>query len=94
LDEPNSNLDAPGSEAVNAAIREMKARGSIVVIMAHRPAAIAECDLILMMKAGQLATFGPRDEVLRRIATNHSQIVPHPLRTNAGSWAGNAGTIS
>jgi ATP-binding cassette subfamily C protein len=94
LDEPNSNLDAPGSEAVNAAIRELKARGCIVVIMAHRPAAIAECDLILMMRAGRLATFGPRDEVLRRIATNHSQIAPSPLRPIAGSWAGNAGSVS
>lgn len=53
LDEPNSNLDAPGSDAINAAIRQMKAQGRIAIIMAHRPAALAECDLLLMLKNGQ-----------------------------------------
>jgi PrtD family type I secretion system ABC transporter len=81
LDESNSNLDAPGSEAINAAIRELKERGSIVVIMAHRPAAIAECDLILMIKAGQNVAFGPRDEILRKIATNHAQLAPAAVRS-------------
>jgi ATP-binding cassette subfamily C protein len=74
LDEPNSNLDAAGSDAVNAAIRALKARGCIVIIMAHRPAAIAECDLLLMMRGGQVGAFGPRDEVLKRIVANHGQI--------------------
>lgn len=74
LDEPNSNLDAPGSDAINAAIRDLKARGRIVIIMAHRPAAIAECDMLLMLRAGQVAAFGPRDEVLRRIVSNHAQL--------------------
>ncbi|MFM2354740.1 MAG: hypothetical protein RLZZ528_476 [Pseudomonadota bacterium] len=74
LDEPNSNLDAVGSDAINAAIRALKARGRIVIIMAHRPAAIAECDLLLMLRGGQVNAFGPRDEVLKRIVANHGQI--------------------
>lgn len=94
LDEPNSNLDAPGSEAVNAAIRELKARGSIVVIMAHRPAAIAECDLLLMIKAGQNAAFGPRDEVLRKIAMNHAQLTPAAARPVAVAGTDMAGSAS
>jgi ATP-binding cassette, subfamily C, bacterial len=81
LDEPNSNLDAPGSEAINAAIRDLKSRGSVVVIMAHRPAAITECDLILMIKAGQNVAFGLRDEILRKIATNHAQLNPTAMRS-------------
>ncbi len=86
LDEPNSNLDSPGSEAINAAIRELKTRGQIVVIMAHRPAAIAECDLILMIRQGQAAAFGPRDEVLRRNVANHTQLAVAPqTRTEAAS---------
>jgi ATP-binding cassette, subfamily C, bacterial len=92
LDEPNSNLDAPGSEAINAAIRELKARGSIVVIMAHRPAAIAECDLLLMIKAGQNAAFGPRDEVLRKVAANHAQLTP--ARPVAVAGSGSTGAAS
>ena len=47
LDEPNSNLDGDGQDALNLAIRQAKAEGKAVIIMAHRPAGIAECDLIL-----------------------------------------------
>lgn len=74
LDEPNSNLDAPGSEAINAAIRDLKSRGRIVIVMAHRPAALAECDCVLLLKNGQAAAFGPKDEVLRAAVANHAQI--------------------
>ncbi|MCL4168406.1 UNVERIFIED_CONTAM: hypothetical protein GTU68_063157, partial [Idotea baltica] len=47
LDEPNSNLDNEGSEAVNAAIRGFKSAGKSILIMAHRPSAIKECELLL-----------------------------------------------
>lgn len=75
LDEPNSNLDAPGSEAINQAVRTLKDRGCIVIIMAHRPAALAECDLVLVMKNGQVAAFGPRDEVLKAQVANHARLM-------------------
>ena len=52
LDEPNSNLDAAGQDALNLAIRQAKADGKAVIIMAHRPAGIAECDLILIIDGG------------------------------------------
>ena len=74
LDEPNSNLDAVGSAALNNAIRDHKARGHSVVIMAHRPAAIAECDTILYLEDGNSRAFGPRDEVLKAQVKNVSQI--------------------
>ncbi|NCO86679.1 MAG: type I secretion system permease/ATPase [Rhodobacterales bacterium] len=74
LDEPNSNLDNDGSEALNAAIRAMKAEGKCVLIMAHRPAAIKECDLLLMIENGARRAFGPKDEVLREIVKNHQEI--------------------
>ncbi|MFT5869481.1 MAG: ATP-binding cassette subfamily C protein [Paracoccaceae bacterium] len=74
LDEPNSNLDAAGSAALNDTIRTRKAAGQIVIVMAHRPAAIAECDLILMLRHGRVAAFGPREEVLRKIVKNHAHI--------------------
>ncbi|CAK7255178.1 MULTISPECIES: type I secretion system permease/ATPase [unclassified Shinella] len=75
LDEPNSNLDAEGSMALNLAIRNLKAEGKSVVIMAHRPAAIEECELILIMENGQRLAFGPRDDVLRAHLRNHTQVV-------------------
>ncbi len=51
LDEPNSNLDAAGQDALNEAIRQAKAEEKVVVFMAHRPAGIAECDTILIIAA-------------------------------------------
>ncbi|MCB1334806.1 MAG: type I secretion system permease/ATPase [Roseivivax sp.] len=74
LDEPNSNLDNEGSEAVNAAIRQMKKEGKSVLIMAHRPAAIKECDMLLMLEGGARVAFGPKEEVLRQVVQNHQQI--------------------
>jgi PrtD family type I secretion system ABC transporter len=78
LDEPNSNLDASGSEALNAAIADLKSRGKAVIIMAHRPAAIQQCDLILMMEDGVRKAFGPKDEVLRQHVRNYPQVVAQP----------------
>ncbi len=74
LDEPNSNLDNEGSQALNDAIRQIKAAGGAVLIMAHRPAAIQECDLLLVLDGGAARAFGPRDEVLARTVRNAGQI--------------------
>ena len=74
LDEPNSNLDNEGSEAVNQAIRIMKSEGKSVLIMAHRPAAIKECDLLLVLEGGSSVAFGPKDEVLKQKVQNHQNI--------------------
>jgi ATP-binding cassette subfamily C protein len=75
LDEPNSNLDNDGSMALNAAIRAMKAEGKCILIMAHRPAAIQECDMVLMIEGGMRRAYGPKDEVLREITRNHQQLL-------------------
>lgn len=74
LDEPNAHLDHDGSLALNAAVRAFKAAGGIAVIMAHRPAAIQECDLLMMVENGACRAFGPRDKVLARMVQNHGQI--------------------
>lgn len=74
LDEPNSNLDSVGSNALNDAIRTMKAEGKSVIIMAHRPAAIAECENLLVLENGMRKAFGPRDEVLKDQVKNVAQI--------------------
>lgn len=74
LDEPNSNLDNEGSNALNLAIRNIKARGGAVIIMAHRPAAISECEQLLVLDQGTRRAFGPRDEVLKSMVINAEQI--------------------
>ncbi|MDP2062744.1 MAG: type I secretion system permease/ATPase [Phaeovulum sp.] len=78
LDEPNSNLDNDGSQALNQAVRAMKAAGGAILIMAHRPAAIQECDLLLVLEGGTRRAFGPRDQVLREMVKNHAEIVASP----------------
>lgn len=70
LDEPNSALDADGSDALNAAVRNFKARGRGVIIMTHRPNAIAECDLLLVLENGLVTSFGQRDVVMRNMLKN------------------------
>jgi ATP-binding cassette subfamily C protein len=74
LDEPNSNLDNEGSLALNEAIRTLKSEGRSVLIMAHRPAAIQECDMLLVIENGARRAFGPKDEVLREMVQNHDVI--------------------
>ncbi|WBU64345.1 type I secretion system permease/ATPase [Paracoccus aerodenitrificans] len=83
LDEPNSNLDHEGSQALNLAIRQIKAQGGAVVIMAHRPAAIAECDLLLVLENGMIRNLGPRDEVLQSTVRNASEF--RSVRTAGGA---------
>ena len=78
LDEPNSNLDNEGSMALNQAIRVMKESGRAVLIMAHRPAAIQECDLLLVLEDGTRRAFGPRDQVLKEMVKNHAEIAKSP----------------
>jgi ATP-binding cassette subfamily C protein len=67
LDEPNSNLDAEGEQALTQAMLTARARGRIVIVIAHRPSALAAVDLVLMMADGRAHTFGPKDEVLSTV---------------------------
>lgn len=65
LDEPNSALGSEGTDALNIAVHEFKATGKSVFIMTHRPMAISECDVLLVIENGQLTKLGPRDIVLK-----------------------------
>ncbi|ACG76902.1 RsaA secretion system, ATP-binding protein RsaD [Phenylobacterium zucineum HLK1] len=67
LDEPNANLDAEGEDALVRAIDTMKAAGSTVVIISHRPAVFRSADKIVMLREGRVEMFGPRDQVMARL---------------------------
>lgn len=67
LDEPNSNLDSEGEEALTSAILGIRERGGIVVVIAHRPSALLAVDKVLMLAAGRQQAFGPKDEVLSKV---------------------------
>lgn len=84
LDEPNANLDNEGTEALNAAVRSVKAAGGAVLIMAHRPSAIQECEKLLVVDDGMPRAFGPRDEVLRRTVQNAQRIEQSAAQRQGG----------
>lgn len=88
LDEPNSNLDAEGEAAVSDAIRGVRERGGIAIVVAHRPSAIAAVDLLAVMRGGEIVAFGPRDEVLARTVQNASKIIAHPSVRQEAARAG------
>jgi ABC-type protease/lipase transport system fused ATPase/permease subunit len=67
LDEPNSNLDADGEKALIDAMEGVKARGGVVVVIAHRPSVLTAADKVAVIGGGQLTAFGPKDDVLRRV---------------------------
>lgn len=74
LDEPNSALDAEGSQALNRTIKEFKAENKAVIIMSHRPQAIAECDTLVVLDQGAAVSYGPRDEVMKAQLKNAETI--------------------
>lgn len=76
LDEPGAQLDAEGVATLNAAIRALKDRGAVVIVLSHRPAAISVCEDLLVLEHGRQVAFGPRERVLREVVRNHTAIVP------------------
>lgn len=81
LDEPNSNLDTEGETALTQAISGIRARGGIAVVIAHRPSALAACDLVGVIQNGRMTAFGPKDEILAQ--QTKPQVVPKVSRPAA-----------
>ena len=64
LDEPNSSLDEAGEQALARTLQHLKAVGSTIVVVSHRTSVLAVAEKMLILRDGQVALFGPRDEVL------------------------------
>ncbi|MGE1157056.1 ATP-binding cassette domain-containing protein, partial [Pseudomonas kitaguniensis] len=67
LDEPNSNLDVDGDRALSEAIAGVKARGGIVLVVAHRNSVMSQIDFLLVVEQGIARAFGQRDAVLKSL---------------------------
>ena len=76
LDEPNSNLDAEGDQALTQAVLKVRARGGIVILVAHRTTVLAGVDQLLVMVDGRMQAMGPKDEIMSRL----NQPQPAPIR--------------
>lgn len=87
LDEPNSALDAEGEAALDGAIRHAMARGATVVVVAHRPSALAAIPKMLVLADGKMAALGPREDVLRKVLAKEpvkSGSEPRPALVRTG----------
>jgi PrtD family type I secretion system ABC transporter len=76
LDEPNSNLDSVGDIGLTQAILSVRARGGIVIVIAHRPSAIEGVDQLLVMNEGRPYAFGPKDRISKKIVRSNPPPVP------------------
>ena len=84
LDEPNSNLDTEGDEALTRAVRAARERGAIVVVVAHRPIGIEAVDLLLVLKDGRMQAFGPKETVLGQVLQRVAPPSPIKIVSDAG----------
>jgi PrtD family type I secretion system ABC transporter len=85
LDEPNSNLDSEGDEALTGAVRSARERGAIVVVVAHRPVGIEAVDQLLVLKDGRMQAFGPKETVLGQVLQRVPTPAPIKIVSDAGA---------
>jgi PrtD family type I secretion system ABC transporter len=83
LDEPNSNLDADGEQALDRAIRASMLRGAAVVVVAHRPSALAAIQDIMVLADGKMAAVGPREEIMRKVTNKQTPSIAPTQPGNA-----------
>ena len=84
LDEPNSNLDTEGDEALTRAIRGARERGAVVVVVAHRPIGIEAVDQLLVLKDGRMQAFGPKETVLGQVLQRVAPPTPIKIVSEGG----------
>ncbi len=87
LDEPNSSLDEAGDRDLINAIRQLKAQGSTIVVISHRTNMLQVADALLLLRDGQAAMYGPRDEVLAALQKAAAQNKPTPVANPAAGAA-------
>jgi ATP-binding cassette subfamily C protein len=85
LDEPNSNLDTEGDEALTRAVRAARERGAVVVVVAHRPVGIEAVDMLLVLKEGRMHAFGPKEQVLGQVLQRVAPPAPIKIVSEAGA---------
>lgn len=79
LDEPNSNLDGEGEAALTLAMRSVRERGGIVIVIAHRPSALAAVDLVAVVQNGRVTSFGRKEEIVAKFVPRSVNTDPQPV---------------
>jgi ATP-binding cassette subfamily C protein len=89
LDEPNSNLDAAGEQALTDTLQRAKEQRVTVVVITQRPAVLNSMDKLLILRAGRVEAFGPPSEVLLRVVRPAGSRPPAlPSAENASNQPG------
>ena len=91
LDEPNANLDDAGEVALYKAIQQLKAAGSTVFLITHRPGAMSVADRILLLRDGQVRADGPRDAVIAALQAAARPAPSTPLAATSALSAAQPG---
>ena len=81
LDEPNAHLDAEGEQALVETVVEMREKGTTIILIAQRAGIMVQVDKMLVLQAGMITGFGPRDEVLGKL---RRPVTPAPPRAVSG----------
>lgn len=74
LDEPNAALDAEGDAQLIATLETLKARGTTILVVAHRLSVLPVVDKLMVIRDGRLALYGARDEVLRTLSPPQQRV--------------------
>jgi len=82
LDEPNANLDAEGENVLIQSLERLKRTGTTIIVVAHRPQILKPADRLLVVKDGQIAMLGPKDQVLAALSG-----APGPAAAQPGAQA-------
>jgi len=85
LDEPNSNLDEVGERALAQAIQQLKATGATIFIITHRTSILAQLDRLLVMTAGTIGLYGPREKVMAELNKQQLQAQPKVAQVAPGA---------
>ena len=67
LDEPNSNLDDAGEQALLAAITDLRKRGKTIVLITHRTSILGATTKLLLLQDGAARLFGPTSQVVETL---------------------------
>jgi len=87
LDEPNSNLDAVGEQALTDTLNRAKDKGVTVIVITQRPSVLSSVDKLLILRAGRVEAFGPPNEILHRIIPSGNGAAQVQSRANGNSSA-------
>ena len=83
LDEPNAHLDAEGEQALVEAVVRVRVQGTTVVLIAQRAGIMCQVDKMLVLEAGAITAFGPRDDVLKKLGHSLSPVPPRAVPAQA-----------